>query len=162
MAFSKDKIVQIYKKRAENYDITANLYYLFGFREQAYRHMAVQSLNLEDGDTVIEIACGTGMNFKLLQEKVGPEGQIIGVDITPEMLAKARQRVDQNGWENVELVRSDASSYQFPDRVDGIISTFAITLIPDFDEVIKRGAEVLNTGSRFVVLDFKSPIGRNG
>ncbi len=153
----KYALAGLYRKRAKNYDITANLYYLIGFREFAYRKKAVEALGLMPGGTTVEIGCGTGLNFPLLQDRVGPEGKIIGVDLTDAMLDKARARARDNGWTNVELVCEDASRYQFPRNVDGIISTFALTLVPEFDEVVRKGADALSPGGRFVILDFKMP-----
>lgn len=156
---SKNEVVDIYRKRAKRYDFTANLYYLMGFRERAYRRRAVKSLGLRAGDTVVEIGCGTGLNFALLQEAVGPTGRIIGVDLTDAMLEQARQRVADNGWSNVELVHSDAAEYRFPDGVVGILSTFALTLSPNYDRVIQQGSQALTQGGRWVILDFKMASG---
>ena len=154
---TNEEIVDIYRKRAKRYDLTANLYRLVGFREPAYRRMAVKALNLHRGDTVVEIGCGTGLNFSLLRRAVGPSGKIIGVDLTDAMLAQARRRVEDEGWANVELVQSDAAQYQFPTDVSGIMSSFAITLVPEFDQVIRNGCKALSPGKRWVVLDFKLP-----
>ena len=154
---SKEELIELYRKRARHYDVTANLYYLIGFREWAYRNMAVRALNLSRGDTVIEIGCGTGLNFNLLQKAVGPEGKILGVDLTDYMLGQARMRIEENKWSNVELIQCDATEYEFTEKADGILSTFAITLIPEFDLVIKNGCSALAPGKRFVVLDFKLP-----
>ncbi len=159
MTFSKEEITQLYRKRARHYDISANLYYLLGLREYAYRTFAIRELNMQRGDTVIEIGCGTGLNFRLLRKAVGSEGKIIGVDLTPEMLSVARKRIERNNWSNIELVKSDAGKYQFPDRIDGVISTFAMTLVPEYDQVIRKGATALSPGKRFVILDFKKPTG---
>ena len=157
MALDKIRVAQLYQKRAENYDISANLYYLIGIREYAYRKKAIDALKLEHGDTVVEIGCGTGLNFRRLRERVGSEGKIIGVDLTAEMLSAADKRIGRHHWSNIELVQSDAAAYDFPDRTDGIISTFAITLIPEYDQIIKKGATALSPGKRLVVLDFKKP-----
>ncbi len=154
---SKQDLIKLYRKRAGNYDITANLYYLLGFREWAYRKMAVNALYIGLGNTVVEIGCGTGLNFPLLQRLVGPEGKVIGVDLTDYMLTQAKKRIDENNRSNVELVECDAANYKFPDSLDGIISTFAITLIPEYDQIIKNGSEALAPGKRFVILDFKMP-----
>lgn len=153
----KRDVINLYRKRAKRYDFTANLYYLTGFRLQVYRKKAVQALNLQRGDTVVEIGCGTGANFPLLQRAVGPEGKIIGTDITDAMLAQAQKRVEENDWSNVELVQADAASFHFPAGVGGIISTFAITLVPEFDQVIQNGSEALATGGHWVILDLKLP-----
>lgn len=157
MALAKQHIAALYQKRARYYDYSANFYYLIGIREFAYRKIAVAALKLEYGDTVVEIGCGTGLNFKLLRDRVGSEGKIIGVDLTDEMLAAAGRRIERNQWTNIELVQCDAGSYSFPERVDGVISTFAITLVAEYDEIIKRGAAVLTPGKRLAVLDFKLP-----
>lgn len=157
MVLNKDQIIQLYRKRAANYDRSANLYYLIGFREFKYRKLAAQKLQLKSGDTVVEIGCGTGLNFPLLVRAVGPEGKVIGVDLTDKMLAIARQRVAKNNWANVELVQIDATQYSFPDNINGIISTFAITLIPEFEEIIGRGAKALAPKGRMVIADLRKP-----
>ena len=153
------KLISLYRKRAKRYDRTTLLYYFAGFRHWAYRKQAIRSLALNPGDTVVDLGCGTGLNFSLLEAQVGPLGKIIGVDITAAMLDEARVRVDAHGWSNVELVKSDASAYVFPADVDGILSTFALTLVPEFDEVVRKGAVALLPGKRFVILDFKRPSG---
>lgn len=61
--FSRTELVSLYRRRAARYDFTANLYYLVGFREWRYRERGVESLHLQQGDTVVEIGCGTGLNF---------------------------------------------------------------------------------------------------
>jgi demethylmenaquinone methyltransferase/2-methoxy-6-polyprenyl-1,4-benzoquinol methylase len=143
--------------RAKHYDLTANLYYLIGFREQHYRHQAVSALELKKGDVVVELGCGTGLNFPLLQQQVGPEGKIIGVDLTDRMLERAGERVRRHGWSNVELVREDAAEYVFPASLRGILSTFALTLMPGYDRIIRNGRESLASGGRFAILDLKKP-----
>src|SRR5262249_14755897 len=136
---TKGQIAAVYRKRAKNYDFTVQLYNILGFRIDSYRALAINSLQLKPRDTVVDIACGTGANFPMLQEKVGENGKIIGVDFTDSMLAKARERVENAGWRNVELVQSDAASYPFPARINGVISTFALIYVPEFDDVIRKG-----------------------
>jgi ubiquinone/menaquinone biosynthesis C-methylase UbiE len=157
MALDKKSIALLYLRRAKTYDFSANAYYLLGFREFAYRKIGIKALNLKKGDTVVEIGCGTGLNFSLLRKQVGPKGNIIGVDLTPEMLEEADKRIRRNGWQNVKLVQSDAALYSFPEHIDGIISTFAITLVPEYDRVIQKGAAALSPNARFVIVDFKKP-----
>jgi demethylmenaquinone methyltransferase/2-methoxy-6-polyprenyl-1,4-benzoquinol methylase len=155
--FDREQLIALYRRRANRYDFTANLYYLIGFREWAYRKKAVNALRLSRRDTVVEIGCGTGLNFKLLQQAVGPQGHIIGVDLTDGMLQQARARIEQEAWTNVELVECDASTYEFPSEVGGILSTFALTLVPEYDAVIEHGATALRDGKRWVVADLKMP-----
>ena len=152
---TREEVLAVYRKRARRYDLTANAYYLLGFREWAYRKRAIEALGLQRGDTVVEIGCGTGLNFGLLEERIGPEGRLIGVDLTDAMLAGARTRIEASGWRNIELVESPAASFRFPPEVDGILSTFALTLEPDFDRVVEEGAKALKPGRRWVILDLK-------
>jgi ubiquinone/menaquinone biosynthesis C-methylase UbiE len=157
MGLSAHAIADIYRKRAKHYDISANLYCLIGFREYAYRRKAVTALDLQSGDAVVEIGCGAGLNFPLLQLAVGPEVRLIGVDLTDAMLEQARQRVQAQGRSNVELVYSDAAVYEFPRNVDGVISTFAISLRPDYDRIIQCAATALAVGRRCSILNLKKP-----
>ena len=157
MALSKPEIRALYGRRAGHYDFTANLYYLLGFREWAYRKKAVRALRLAPDDTVVEIGCGTGLNFRLLQEAVGRDGHIIGVDLTGAMLAQARDRVRREGWRNVDLVHADASRYDFPPGMNGTLSTFALTLVPEYHAVVARGARALAPGGRFSAPRCASP-----
>ena len=157
MALTKETIRGLYRKRAGWYDFSANAYYLIGFREAKYRKMAVSELALEFGDTVVEIGCGTGLNFKYLLQSIGNTGQLIGVDLTDAMLVIAKSRIERSGWKNVQLVQSDAANYVFPSKTKGVISTFALTLVPEYEAVIERAANSLASGGRFVILDFKRP-----
>lgn len=145
------QIIDIYRQRAKGYDASG-----IGSLK-TWRQEAVKLLNLERGDLVVDIGCGTGLNFALVQEAIGETGRIIGVDLTDAMLDRARQRVAEHGWKNVELVQSDATHYEFPTQVDGIISTFALTFVPDGERVIQNGCRALAPGRQWVVLDMAWP-----
>jgi ubiquinone/menaquinone biosynthesis C-methylase UbiE len=67
---------------------------------------------LKAGDTVVDIACGTGANFSFLQEKIGSNGRIVGVDFTDAMLTKAQERVTENHWRNVCAAMRQRTSFQ--------------------------------------------------
>lgn len=69
---NRDQLIELYRVRAKRYNFTANLYYLLGFREWRYRKRATTVLSLKPGDTVVEIGCGTGLNFSLLQNRLAP------------------------------------------------------------------------------------------
>jgi ubiquinone/menaquinone biosynthesis C-methylase UbiE len=155
----KSQVRQLYNKRAKNYDKLVNFVDFFEGREKfpRYARMAVEQLGLRDDTTVVEIGCGTGYNFPFVQEKLGPKGKLIGVDLSENMLAQAKKRVQKEGWSNVELVHADAAVFDFPGNLNGIFSSFAITLIPEYKDVVRRGAKALAPGGRFVILDLKIP-----
>lgn len=69
MALGKDETRDLYRQRARRYDLAVHLYRLAGFRVRHYREEAVRALCLRDGDTVVEIGCGTGLNFMLLEKR---------------------------------------------------------------------------------------------
>lgn len=160
MAQNENEIRHFYRKQAKRYDKLVRLYSLFGFRGRAYRKMAVRALNPSRGDTVIDIGCGTGLCFASLQKRIGSGGKIIGVDHSGDMLEQARKRILRNRWSNVELVQCDAGEYEFPDGVGGIISVFTLRSIVEYEAVIRRGAEALIPGRRFVILDLRIPENR--
>ena len=150
---TREHLIETYRKRARHYDITSQLYY----PQRAHRRRAVQALRLRSGDNVVEIACGTGLNFPSIEQEVGPEGRIVGVDLTDAMLAQAQHRIETNGWSNVSLVQADAAEFEFPTGVDAILATYAHSLLPESGQVIAHGAEALSAGGRWVVLDLKVP-----
>src|SRR5437588_11518390 len=145
-------LIETYRKSARHYDITSQLY----FAQWAHRRKAVQALGLRLGDSVVEVACGTGLNFPLIEQQIGPEGRIVGVDLTDAMLAQAQHRIETNGWGNVSLVQADAAEFEFP-GVDAILATYPHALLPDSHRVIAHGAAALSAGGRWVVLDLKVP-----
>jgi ubiquinone/menaquinone biosynthesis C-methylase UbiE len=153
----KDEMQELYRKRAASYDRILNLFYLFGFRQIRYRKAAVEALDLKPGSTVVELGCGTGLNFRYLEETIAGAGTLIGVDLTKEMLERAEHKVRRCGWSNVELVQEDATKYRFPNHIDGIISSFMFSTVPEHEGIIERAARALRPGGRLVILDIKEP-----
>ncbi len=152
---SQNLVIKAYRKYADNYDLVVKFYRLLGIKIGKYRKITVDALELSKGDIVVELGCGTGLNFPLVLDVIGPDGKLIGVDITDKMLDQARKRVKGNEWNNVELVQSDAAEYNFPKDVDGIFATGVIQYSPQCDKIIKHGYDALKTGKNFVILDFK-------
>ena len=152
-----EEVNEVYGRRARFFDWTVNAYYLIGFRWWIYRRRAIAALELQPGATADLDNGRTGLNFRLLQESIGLSGRLIGVDLSTDMLEQARQRVAAKGWSNVELVQARAADYDFPSSVDAVLSTFALSLEPRFDEVIAKAAMTLVGGGRFVLLDLRMP-----
>ena len=154
---TQERLIETYRKKAKHYNIVSRLYPVPGYPQQAQRRRAVQALQLRPGATVVDLACGTGQNFPLIEQAIGLDGRIIGVDLTDAMLAQAQRRIEHNGWSNVSLVQADAADYTFPAELDAILSTYALSHVPDCGAVIVRGAEALAPGGRWVALDLKAP-----
>jgi demethylmenaquinone methyltransferase/2-methoxy-6-polyprenyl-1,4-benzoquinol methylase len=152
-----ERLIATYRKKAKHYNVTSRLYPVPGYPQQTQRRRAIETLGLRPGDTVVDVACGTGQNFPYLEQAIGPEGRIVGVDLTDAMLVEAQDRVETNGWRNVSLVQSDAAAFEFPGEVDAILSTYALTQVTACAEVIAHGAAALRPGGRWTVLDLKLP-----
>ena len=103
-----------YRRRARRYDRLAPL-------TRRLRRRAVGRLQLRAGQTVIDVACGTGLTFALLEDQIGPDGSLVGIDLSPEMLSQARERVTANGWRNVTLIESAIEDAAIPGVADAAV-----------------------------------------
>src|SRR6202046_5189973 len=110
---AQERLIETYRKKAKHYDITSRLYPAPGYPQRAQRLRAIQALGLRPGATVVEIACGTGLNFSLIEQVIGPDGRIVGVDLTDAMLGQAQNRIETNSWRNISLVQADAAEFEF-------------------------------------------------
>ena len=122
-----------------------------------HRLDAVDLLHLGPGQTVLDLPCGTGANFPMLERGVTGSGRILGVDLSPGMLQKARAKIERAGWGHVTLVESDARVVG-PEvlgvtTVDAVISMLGFTVIPDWETVFERTWDLLAPGGRYVVMD---------
>lgn len=157
MILSPREVRDLYGRNAAWYDLALIPYRLLGLR--ARRRQAVEELGLRSGDTVVDLCCGTGANLRFLHDVVGPGGRIVGVDLTGAMLERARRRAEKHGLRNVELVEADVVEYVVPPETDGVLSTFGLEMVPEYDRVIRAAAAVLPEGRRLVLLGLKHPHG---
>jgi demethylmenaquinone methyltransferase/2-methoxy-6-polyprenyl-1,4-benzoquinol methylase len=154
----KKETRDLYRRRAGHYDRSLLLFRPLGIRLAYYRRATVAALSLKPGDSVVELGCGTGLNFPWVQEAIGPTGRLTAVDLTDAMLDVARERVARAGWKNVDLVQADLAEWQFPAGMSGVYSTFVMSLIPEYGLVIERASQALKKGGRLAVMDFKEPV----
>jgi SAM-dependent methyltransferase len=120
---------------------------------------------LEPGERVLDLGCGSATDTLVAAEMVGPEGRVTGIDMTPEMLAKARAAVAEAAVENVDIIEGEAERLPFPDRsFDAVISNGVIDLIPDKDAVFGEIFRVLVPGGRMQVADvtIQAPVSEEG
>ena len=110
--------------------------------------------DLHEGETVLDLGSGAGADVLISARRVGPTGKVIGLDMTDEMLALARDNAAQAGIENVEFVKGYIEAMPLADAsVDVVISNCVINLSGDKPAVLREAARVLRSGGRFAISD---------
>ncbi|MFC2062978.1 class I SAM-dependent DNA methyltransferase [Chloroflexota bacterium] len=127
-----------------------------------YRKVAVQALHLQPCLTVLDIGCGTGLNFELILNEIGAQSTLIGIDSSTKMLDRARQKVDRHRWSNVHLLKLNAGKLTRNDLealtsdgtiINSIICTLGLSVFSDWRVVFERTFNLLETNGRYSVMD---------
>lgn len=106
------------------------------------------------GERVVDVGCGAGIDSLIAAKKVGPDGRVIGVDMTPSMLEKARHAAHEAGLENVEFREGYAESLPVDEGwADVVISNGVLNLMPDKDTALQEMSRVLKSGGRLQIGD---------
>ncbi len=138
---------QVYRNQRRFYDATRK-YYLLG------RDHLVQQMRPKDGDSILEIACGTGRNLDLIDRRY-PMRQLFGLDISEQMLTSARAKLA----ERAKLAQADACDFdpvQLWGRLefDHVVLSYSLSMIPDWEKAVSEAARYLAKDGRLYIIDF--------
>ncbi|MGD9620754.1 MAG: class I SAM-dependent methyltransferase [Mycolicibacterium sp.] len=154
-------------RRPARYRYSARFYDLISAEWPVYRASRLAAVDLlapRPGQRVLDVGCGTGLNFAYLQRRIGPTGSITAVDASPQMLQQARRRTRSQGWDNVQLIEADASTLDMAslgkgNGFDAALSTYALSLMPSWSQVVSTMISVTRVGGRIAVVDMQRPRG---
>ncbi|EIJ40906.1 MULTISPECIES: class I SAM-dependent methyltransferase [Flavobacteriaceae] len=152
----QENAIRYYDKLSVIYDYISNWYY------KKARNYAIKELQLKNGQTVLNVPCGTGVNFKYFNEYLNNSGLIIGIDLSSGMLDKAKQKIEKNGWTNIETELNDATKI---DRnwldyrneqitVDAVFCDLGLSGLPEWRKIIDNMISILKPNGRIVILDW--------
>jgi ubiquinone/menaquinone biosynthesis C-methylase UbiE len=128
---------------------------LLGISFEREQRTILAAADLRGDETVLDLACGTGIYGRPLARAL-PRGRVVGLDLSPPMLATARARARREGLANLSLVRGDAQSLPLATgRFDVVLCSAALHLIPDVTRVLREAARVLGTGGRIILAVFR-------
>ena len=144
------------------YRRNAVFYNLVGRPTRRVRERAISALNLRPGDSVLDFGCGTGLSFDLLERDAGAGGRVVGVDISPDMLSRARRRITEHGWTNVTLIEASAETVELdPESVDAVLCFYAHDIM-NSPLAVEKAVTALRLGGRFVAAGVKRATGARG
>ncbi len=143
-----DFVERVYEKLANVYDL------IFGPTLHPGRLQALEQMDMQPGDTVLEVGVGTGINLSLYPKSCS----ITGIDLSRPMLDKARERVARKGLRNCRVLEMDAAALTFPDNsFDIVYAPYLISVVPDPVKVAQEMRRVCRPDGRIVILNhFKS------
>ena len=121
-----------------------------------FREEAIGRLQLAPGQTVLDMGCGTGLSFELIQEQIGSQGRIIGAELSPDMLARARQKVTAHGWQNVTLIEAAAEEADIPGEADAALFYFTHDIMQS-ETALTNALSHLKESGRVVAAGAKRP-----
>ncbi|KAA3659669.1 MAG: methyltransferase domain-containing protein [Chloroflexi bacterium] len=146
---TKSQIPEVYRGKAAVYDVWGKL------TESKAQDRCLDLANIQDGEAILEVAVGTGLSFQRVLRQ-NPSGINEGIDLSPAMLAKAKEKALKTGVTNYNLQMGDAYQLDYPDAsFDLLINNYMFDLLPksDFQSILQEFYRVLRPGGRLVLLN---------
>ncbi len=125
------------------------------------RQKAVELLDLKEGDRVLDVGCGPGGSFPHLVRAVGQSGQVVGIEISPEISINARRRIEKNGWRDVEVIEAAAQDIHLTGTFDGLLM-FAAADVYASEAALENIFPYLRENARVVAFGAKLSSSRLG
>lgn len=123
-------------------------------RENVFRRRAIETLDLRPGERLLEVGCGNGNSFPALRDGVGSHGVLVGLDVSRGMVRSADDRIRDEGWQNVHVVRGDVRKPPVDAATfDAAYASMSLSAVPDTERAIQAIETALRPGGRLVILD---------
>jgi ubiquinone/menaquinone biosynthesis C-methylase UbiE len=151
MGPDRERAQRLYAELASHYDRSAIIRAIAPIRRRALARLAAAP-----GETVLDVACGTGINFPAIEQAIGPSGRLIGIELSRDMLAVARQRVAAGGWRNITLMQSAIEDADLPSHVDAALFSFTHDVLRS-PTAVGRVADALAPDGRAVACGLMDP-----
>jgi ubiquinone/menaquinone biosynthesis C-methylase UbiE len=151
---TQERLDAYYHRRAGSYNETDTNVSFFGrYPRIEMREATMDLAQLQPGDKVLDFACGAGANFPYIMERIGPTGKLVGVDYSQDMLDEARGVIARGGWDNVELIQSDAATMTPGTDFNAVVCTLGLVVIPRHEMAMQAAWDALKPGGTYAIAD---------
>ncbi len=150
------KVHAVFENISNNYD---HMNSVISFQQHIkWRKKTMKAMNVQKGTSALDVCCGTGDWSIALAEAVGPNGKVIGLDFSKNMLSIGEEKITNQGLENVELIHGNAMELPFQDNTfDYVTIGFGLRNVPDYDQVLREMYRVVKPGGLVVCLETSQP-----
>ncbi|KAB7708907.1 demethylmenaquinone methyltransferase [Bacillus aerolatus] len=152
----EEKVHRVFEKISSNYD---QMNSLISFQQhKRWRNDTMKKMAVEKGAAALDVCCGTGDWTIALAKTAGPEGRVVGLDFSQNMLNVGKEKVEEAGLKRVEMIQGNAMELPFEDNTfDYVTIGFGLRNVPDYMQVLQEMHRVLKPGGMAVCLETSQP-----